>query len=144
MPKQTKAQLKKEIWRWFKKFQVIDLATIWGKKPQVRPVVMIYFKKKFWVMTGTNNAKVKQIKKHRNIQYCLMLKGKKHQGYIRADCLARIVKDRKTKYTLANNVSFFKHYWKNADEISYTLIELVHKQIEYERPGWLYVKTIKV
>ncbi len=144
MQKQTKSQLKKEIWRWFKKFQTIYLATVLGKKPQVRPMAMIYFKHKFWVMTGTRDAKVKQIKKNRNVQYCLMLKRGKRQGYIRADCLARIVKDRKTRHSLANNVFFFRHYWKSADEKSYTLIELKHKQIEYERPGWLCVKTIKV
>src|SRR4030042_759180 len=137
MPQKT--QMKKEIWRWFKKFQIIYLATTWGKKPQLRPVVMIYFKNKFWVMTGTNNAKVKQLKKNRNVQYCLTVMKGVNQGYIRSDCIARIVKDRKTKYMLASNVSFFKHYWKNADEISYTLIELKHRQIEYERPGWLYV-----
>ena len=59
-----KEALKKEIWKWFKDLQVIYLATIYGTKPQVRPVTMIRFKNRFWVMTGTRDAKIRQIKKN--------------------------------------------------------------------------------
>jgi general stress protein 26 len=144
MKQLTKAQLKKEIWHWFKKYQIIYLASVKGKKPQVRPVTMIYFQKKFWVMTGTDNAKTKQITKNHNVQYCLMIKRGTHHGYIRADCRARIVKDRTTKHLLADSVSFFKNYWKSADEPSYTLLELLPRQIEYQRPSWLYAQTISI
>jgi general stress protein 26 len=138
----TKAQLKKEIFRWFKKMQVIYLATARGRKPQVRPVAMIYHRKKFWITTGTRDAKVKQITKNTNVQFCLLLKRGKNQGTLRADCRARIVKDKKTRHLLAKIIPWFKHYWKSPDDPSFCLIELVMKQIEYMKPGKMISEKI--
>ena len=140
----TKAQLKKEIFKWFKRMQVIYLATARGRKPQVRPVVMIQFKRKFWVTTGTKDAKVKQVKKNANIQVCLPIKRDKHEGTLRIDCRARLVKDRKTRHALAKNVYFFKHFWENPDDPTYCLLELIMKQIEYMKPGKLVSQTLKL
>ena len=140
----TKAQLKKEIFRRFKKMQVIYLATMHGKKPQVRPVTMIKFKGKFWVMTGTRDAKTKQIKKNASVQFCRLIQRGKQQGSIRVDCRARIVKDKKTRHVLAKNVSFFKYFWKSPDEPTYTLIELVMKQVEYMKPGKMVSDILKL
>jgi len=131
----TKAQKKKEIFRWYKKIQVIYLATMRGKKPQVRPVTMVHVKKKAWVLTGTKDAKIRQIQKNSNIQYCLSIKRGKFTGYIRADCRARIVKDKKTKKSVAAVVPFFKQFWKTVDDPTFALLELSLRQVEYLKPG---------
>lgn len=136
--------LKKEIWKWLKDMQVIYLATMHGKKPQVRPVTVIRFKNRFWLMTGTRDAKVKQIKKNAFVQFCLPIARGKHHGSIRVDCRARIVKDKKTRHLLAKNVYFFRYYWKTPDEPTYTLIELVMKQIEYMKPGKMITEKISI
>lgn len=138
----TKAHLKKEIFKWFKKMQVIYLATASGKKPQVRPVTMVHFKKKAWVLTGAKDAKVRQIKKNNSVQYCLPIKRGKFSGYVRADCRARIVKDKKTKKVVTDNTPFFKRFWKNIDDPSFVLLELALKQVEYMKPGKYFAEKI--
>jgi hypothetical protein len=57
-----KSDYKEEVWSRFKDFQHVFLATTEGDQPRVRPVTLIYFDKRFWITTGTSNAKVKQIR----------------------------------------------------------------------------------
>ncbi|MBN2621396.1 pyridoxamine 5'-phosphate oxidase family protein [candidate division WOR-3 bacterium] len=140
----TKAQRKKEIWKWFKDTQVIYLATVQGRKPQVRPVTMVRVKNKFWVLTGARDAKVRQIKKNNSIQYCLSIKKGKYSGSIRADCRARIIREKKTRRLIAARVPFFKHFWKTPDDPTFALLELVMKQVEYAKPGAFTSIAIKV
>jgi uncharacterized pyridoxamine 5'-phosphate oxidase family protein len=140
----TKKQVKKEIWKWFKNMQVIYLATVQGTKPQVRPVTMVRVKNKFWVLTGARDAKIRQIKKNNRVQFCLSIKRGKYSGSIRADCRARIVKDRKTRRYVAAQVPFFKHFWKTPDDPTFALLEMVMKQVEYARPGAFTSETIRV
>ncbi len=127
--------LKKEVWAYFEKFQTVYLATCDGDQPRVRPVSLIYLNDKFWVSTGTQNAKVKQIHENNNIEICMLLESGENSGYIRGAGEAVIVKDRETKKLLADNMPFFKKFWKDADDPNYTLMEIVIKEIEYLKPG---------
>lgn len=127
--------LKNEVWGYFQKIQTIFLATCEGDQPRVRPVAMIYFNDKFWILTQANSAKVKQTKDNNNIEFCLLLKKGDNSGYIRGAGEAIIVQDMETKRLLATNVPFFKNYWKDADDPNYTLLEIVIKDIEYLKPG---------
>jgi uncharacterized pyridoxamine 5'-phosphate oxidase family protein len=52
------SKVKDEVWNYFKDSQYIFLATSEENQPRVRPITLIYFDKKFWVTTGTNNNKV--------------------------------------------------------------------------------------
>ena len=60
-------KLKEEVWSHFKDLQFVYLATTEGDQPRVRPVTLLYIDKKFWITTGTNSAKVKQIKANQKI-----------------------------------------------------------------------------
>lgn len=57
------SKVKDEVWNYFKDSQSIFLATSEGNRPRVRPVTLIYFDRKFWIITGTNSNKVAQIQK---------------------------------------------------------------------------------
>lgn len=127
--------LKNEVWGYFQKIQTIFLATCDKGQPRVRPVTLIHFNDKFWILTGTNAAKIKQIRDNSNIEFCLLLKKGDNSGYIRGVGEAIIVQDMETKRLLATNISFFKNYWKDADDPNYTLLEIVIKDIEYLKPG---------
>ena len=61
------SKVKDEVWNYFKDSQYIFLATSEENQPRVRPVTLIYFDKKFWITTGTNNNKVAQIQKNPKI-----------------------------------------------------------------------------
>ena len=139
----SNAKLKKEVLDRFKHTQMIFLSTCSGKKPKVRPVMLIYFKKKCWVATSAKDAKIKQIKKNKNIEFCLLLKTKKYAGYIRGSGKAIIIKDAKTRKTLAENIPFFKQYFKDASDPGFALLRLNIKEIEYIKPGKMEVMKLK-
>jgi len=129
------ACIRKEVWRRFKNVQNIFFATSEGKRPCVRPVTMVHFANKFWVATGSNDAKVKQIKNNKNIEFCLMFYKGKNTGYIRGSGVANIVRDKKTKKRLANNIPYFKNYWKDAADPNFALLNIVIRNIEYLKLG---------
>lgn len=132
------AKLKNEVWGHFQKMQPIFLATSEGHQPRVRPVTLVHFNDKFWVATSTSAAKIKQIKENKNIEFCLLLKKDEYSGYIRGAGEANIIQDKGTKRMLADNISFFKNYWKDADDPDYTLLNIVIKKIAYLKPGEEY------
>jgi general stress protein 26 len=140
----NKTRLKNEIWNHFKKMQNIFLATIDGKKPRVRPVTLIHFRKKLWVLTGTKNKKTKQLKKNKNIEFCLPLRKGKYIGYIRSSGYATIVRDKMTKKSIANNVSYFRHYWKDINDPGYTLLNIRVKTIDYLKPGSMKLERLSL
>jgi len=123
--------LKEEVWGHFKDYQHIFLATSEKDQPRVRPVTLVCLDKKFWILTGTKNAKTKQIQKNPRIEFCLPIKKGESEGYVRAAGLAKIVQDRKTKERLAKHCDFFSEHWKGSEDPNYTLIELKLAEIEY-------------
>ena len=126
--------LKEEVWGPFKDYQFIFLATSEEDQPRVRPVTLVYLDGKFWILTGTENAKTKQISKNPKIEFCLLLQKKDKQGYVRAAGLAKIIQDRKTKGKIAEQCDFFSEFWKSFDDPNYTLIELHPTEIECLSP----------
>jgi len=136
--------IKAEIRMHLKGFQHIFLATEEKDQPRVRPVTLVNFDERFWVLTGTNNAKVKQIRKNPRIEFCLLLEEGGHRGYIRAVGFAKIIKDRETKAKVAQNCDFFNEHWKSPDDPSYTLLELKPNEIEYLRPEGFTAKKFKL
>jgi len=127
--------LKKEVWENFKNHQHIFFTTSEGDQPRVRPVTLVCLDRRFWILTGTNNAKTKQIRKNPKIEFCLLFQKGEHQGYVRATGLAKIIRDRETKVKLAEHTDFFDEHWKSPDDPNYTLIELHLTEIEYLRPN---------
>jgi len=136
--------LKAEVWRHFKDYQNVLLATVESSQPRARPVTLVNFDQRFWVLTGTNNAKVRQIQKNPKIEFCLLFEEEGHQGYIRAAGLAKIIKDRETKVKVAKHCDFFTEHWKNLDDPNYTLLELRLDEIEYLRPNEETVTKLKL
>jgi general stress protein 26 len=122
---------KAEVWRRFNDYQHVFLATEESNQPRVRPVTLVNFDQKFWVLTGTDSAKVRQIHENPRVEFCLLFEEGEHQGYIRASGLAKIIKDRETKVKLANHCHFFNEHWKSCDDPNYTLLELKLDEIEY-------------
>jgi general stress protein 26 len=138
------SNIKKEVLSIFKDYQTVFLATAKDNQPRVRPVTLMYFDKKFWVLTGTTTAKVKQIQKNPKIEFCLFLPKKDGNGYIRLVGKAKIVRDKKTKVRTAENCGFFNKYWKGFDDPEYTLIEIHPREIEYLRQGDFQAQRIKL
>jgi len=135
---------KAEIWRRFKDYPDMFLATQENDQPRVRPVTLVNFDQRFWVLTGTRNAKVRQICENAKIEFCLLFDEGKHHGYIRAAGFAKIISDRETKVKVAKHCDFFSEHWKSPDDPNYTLLELKLNEIEYLRPKENAVRKFKL
>ncbi len=137
-------KFKAEALRHFMDSQHVFLATEEKDQPRVRPVTLVNFDQRFWVLTGTNNAKVKQIQKNPKIEFCLLLEEGKNRGYIRATGLAKITRDRETKVKVAKHCNFFSEFWKSPDDPNYTLLELELGEIEYLKPNEIKTRKFKL
>lgn len=127
--------LKDEVLKHFKKMQTVYYATYDGTMPRVRPMALIYHNNRFWISTGTKNAKVKQIQENKNSEFCLLVREGENNGSVRCSGESVIIDDKATKKELADTMPFFKEFWKDVDDPNYTLIEIRVKNIEYSRPG---------
>ena len=137
-------EFKAEIWRRFKDYQHIFLATEENSQPRVRPVTLVNFDQKFWILTETDSAKVRQIRENPKLEFCLLFEEGGHQGYIRASGLAKITEDKKARVKLANHCDFFNEHWKSCDDPNYTLLELKLNEIEYLGPNENNAKKFKL
>jgi general stress protein 26 len=126
---------KAEIWRYFKDHQHLFLATQENDQPRVRPVTLVNFDQKLWILTGTDSAKVSQIRENPKIEFCLLFEEGGHHGYIRAAGLAKIIEDKGTKDKVAKHCDFFTEHWTGLDDPNYTLLELELNEISYLRFG---------
>ncbi|MDO9577425.1 MAG: pyridoxamine 5'-phosphate oxidase family protein [Candidatus Cloacimonadales bacterium] len=139
-----KAELKKEIFGFFKQTQPVYLSTVDGNKPRVRPVTLIWFEDKFRIATGSSDAKVKQLYSNGNVEFCLSIKDEKNIGYIRIAGTAEIVEDIADKKLILKNIDFIKYFWKEADDPDYTLLKIEMQEIEYLPIGQMLTTRLKV
>ena len=137
-------EVKDKVWSHFKKMQNVFLATADADQPKVRPVTMLYYNDRFWVGTGTKDAKTRQIQQNMKIEFCSLVKGENTTGYIRGTGNAVIIKDEVTRKLLADAMPYFKDFWKDPADPRYTLLEIVIEQIEYMEPGKITVKRFAV
>jgi general stress protein 26 len=135
---------KAEIWRRFEDYPCVFLATQESNQPRIRPVTLVNFNQRFWILTGTRSAKVKQIRENPKVEFCLLLNEGKHHGYVRAAGFAETINDRETKVKVAASCDFFSRHWKNFDDPNYTLLELTLNEIEYLRPKENSVRKLKL
>ena len=126
--------VKDKILSHFKRMQTVYYATCDGDMPRVRPMALIYHKNRFWVSTGTKNAKVKQIQENKNSEFCLLVGEGENSGCIRCSGESVIIEDKETRKELADIMPFFKEFWKDTDDPNFTLIEIRVKDVEYLRP----------
>lgn len=135
---------KAEIWRRFKDYPHIFLATQENDQPRVRLVTLVNFDQRFWILTGTRSAKVRQIRENPKIEFCMLFEEGEHHGYIRTAGFAKIIGDRETKVKVAKHCDFFSKHWKSLDDPNYTLLELKLDEIEYLRPKESTVRRFKL
>jgi len=133
-----------EIWKSFREEPHIFLATIEGDQPRVRPVTLVHLQNKLFVTTGSNDAKVKQIKQYPKTEFCLLLEKDERKGTIRAECEAKIIEDKDVKADVYNNISFAKEFWESPEDPNFTLIGLQPIAFEYMKPGSVQAVEIRL
>ena len=114
---------------------IIMLATVESNQPRVRPVTLIEHKGALYVLTGSSDAKTKQIQENQKVEVLKLVPHENLTGYIRFSAIAKIIKDPKTREHLANVSSFFYNYWESSENPKYALLQLIPQKIEYMKPG---------
>jgi len=125
----------KEVLNQFGDFQHVFLATVDGSQPRVRPVTLINFDGKFWIMTDTWSEKVKQIRKNPKVESSFVFKKGNIDCCIRVTGFAGIIKDKQIKARLAAHCDFFSKHWKNVDDPNYTLLQISPSEAKYVTPS---------
>ncbi len=133
-----------EIWRCFGPQQYIYFATVEGDQPRVRPVTLVHFRKRLYVVTGSGDAKVKQLKNNPKTEFCLLLEKRGEKGTLRAECLARIIEDKKAKTDIFNEVSYVEEFYKSPEDPGYALVRLKPVGFEYMKPGEMQAVKVKL
>jgi uncharacterized pyridoxamine 5'-phosphate oxidase family protein len=87
---------------------------------------------------------MKQIRENNSIALCVPLKEGEKGGYIRGEGKAIIVQNKDVKKLLADNIPFFKQFWKDTNDPNYALLEIALKEIEYLKPGAFKVEKLSL
>ena len=106
------SDLKKKIWANFDEYRVVYLATSEKNRPQLRPVTLVFVDSRFYILTGTDDAKVKQIKENAMVELCLPLECGENTGYARMSGKAIIIDHGNNVTTLYAHLS--KQYVKRS------------------------------
>ena len=121
----------------------IFLATAENAQPRVRPVTLVENNGELFVLTGTNDAKISQIRQNEKVEVVRQIRLDEGTGYVRFSATAKIIEDKAIRKRLAKATSFFDNYFKSADDPKFTLLHLIPKKIEYLRPGQMYPDPIE-
>jgi len=127
--------VRNELYEFFNEYRVVYLATAGGTQPRVRPVTMNYIDGKFWILTGTNDAKVGELNANPGVEACAPVDGSENKGYYRMSGKAIVVTDPETRAAISEKVDYFKNYWKTPEDPTYTLLEIDVKEVDVLKPG---------
>ncbi len=136
-------EIKQEIFSHFKEMQTIFFATCDNERPYVRPVLLLYVNDKFWVATGTEDAKTPQLKINPYIEFCYFIEKASDRGYIRGAGKVEFIQDMQIRKQFIDKFDYIRHYWQEPEDPGYALLELKIKSLEYMRPGENTAKTIQ-
>lgn len=121
----------------------IFLATAEGDHPRVRPVTLVENTGELFVLTGSKDAKVAQVKQNEKVEVVRLIRIEEGGGYVRFSARVKIVDDPKIRERLAKATSFFSSYFKSADDPKFALMHLAPVKIEYMKPGQMYPDPVE-
>ena len=119
----------------FKETQFVALATMDSIRPRVRPMTLINLDRRFWMVTSTSSSKVIQIKQNSNVEFTYQFNENSEDCCIRILGKAKIIKDKKTKTSIAKRIYFFNNYWSSPEDPDYTLLEILPDELQYVAPS---------
>jgi general stress protein 26 len=119
----------------FKETQFVALATMDGIRPRVRPMTLINLERRFWMVTSTSSSKVIQITQNPNVEFTYQFNENSEDCCIRILGKAKIIKDKKTKTSIAKRIYFFNNYWSSPEDSDYTLLEILPDELQYVAPS---------
>ena len=123
-----------EVWERFRNYPTVHLATVANGHPRVRPMTLIVYDEKIWMVTHTEKNKVAEIQKNSHMEFSQVFIENKMIGCLRATGRVKIIVDEDIKKDISNVITFFSGYWRTADDPNYTLLSLELDQVYYSPP----------
>jgi uncharacterized pyridoxamine 5'-phosphate oxidase family protein len=114
------------------------LATTEDDQPRVRPVTLVKNEGAYYVITGSEDAKTKQIHNNGKVEVIVPVNHEGRTGYIRFSAQATIVTDPSIRTRVATATSYFSNYFKSPDDPKFALLHLVPTKAEYLKPTQMY------
>lgn len=131
--------IKNELLKVLEETQIIYFATANAEGiPSVRPLTLIYLDDQFWIATGAEDSKMKQIEENRLIEFCLPIFDEDKGGYARFSGTAEIISSVPVKTKLLDNIDFIKMFWNNPTDKGYGLLKINADHVEYMKPGEMF------
>ena len=144
----SKGDAVREVMAHFKRQNIIQMATVEGDQPRVRPVTLIRFDDELYVITGARGGaetgKVRQIKENPKVEFYMTIQGEGSQGFIRGETIASIVEDPELKERLYGEIDWAKSYFDGPEDPSYILLHMEPKAFHYRKPGEYDIVEIEV
>jgi len=122
--------------------QIVFLATSKANQPYVRPVTLIYNKNRFFIATGSNDAKAEQISVNPLVEICLYFIEDRYSDYIRARGRLNAVTDETVRKEIYDEEAFIQYYWKESTDSGYRLYIMDWQSVDYMKPGDNLATTI--
>ena len=121
----------------------VFLATVEGDQPRVRVVELVPLEDRFYLATGSDNAKVDQIISSPKAEFCLLIEKEGKSGSLRVECRAKIIEDFDLKNIMYNQVEEWWEFYDSSNDPRFTLIELKPTFFIYNKPGTLIIESLE-
>jgi len=135
--------IRHEILRQIQGKFIAFLATSEGDQPKVRVVELVSLDDNFYLATGSDNAKVDQIRLNPKTEFCLLIEKENKSGSLRVECRAKIIEDVDLKTIMYNRVEEWWEFYDSPNDPRYTLIELKPTFFIYNKPGTLIIESLE-
>lgn len=122
----TRKSLPEIFWKRLGDPRIIFLATSEKNQPRIRPVTLIGFERRLFVHSYRETAKVRQMQKNPQVEFCLFMgtSAPLDKRYARVRCNAQVIDEKEIKAKLLEQIDFIKCYNQSPDDPDYFLIEL--------------------
>jgi len=130
------------VQRRLKGIQVVDLATCDQEGPHVRPITTVEVGGELYVLTGTADAKVAQLRHDPRYEAHLPWSRGKRTGYVRFRGRVEFVEDREVVRAVADASGFLDCYFTGLDDPNLTVLRLGIEAAEVTPPGkmeWIHL-----
>jgi len=125
-----------DIYTYISGSQNVYFATTLDMQPKIRPMVLFYYKGKFFMVTFSTDSKIAQIKSNKLCEVLLPIQDEYgNNGYIKLIGTAKICTDMDCREDASYFCYFFDQYYKGADDPDFCLIELTFDTYEMLKPG---------
>jgi general stress protein 26 len=134
------------VYMYFRKQQVVSLATVEDRQPRVRPMTLIRSDDRFYMITGARGGKdankLQQIRENPRFEYYLTLKGERVDGFIRGMGDTWEVEDKGRREKIYNMIEWATNFFPTVDHPDYVLMELVHDGFSFRAPDTMEILRV--